>query len=99
MTEPSGNRFFGTTAAARSGHLLSRVTFMPDATHGVVRAVGPDDLETAGVRMVMTNSFHLARRPGITTVQALGGVKRMIGWAGPVVTDFGRFSGLFDHSQ
>lgn len=78
-------------AILRPDILLSSVSFMPDATHGVVRALCPDDLEAAGVRMVMANSFHLARRPGITTVQALGGVKRMMGWAGPLVTDSGGF--------
>jgi queuine tRNA-ribosyltransferase len=71
--------------------LPSGILYMPDATHGVVRAVGPDDLEAAGVRMIMTNSLHLARRPGVTTVQALGGAARMIGWNGPIATDSGGF--------
>jgi queuine tRNA-ribosyltransferase len=64
---------------------------MPDATHGVVRAVAPADLSAAGVRMVMTNSLHLAHNPGTTTVQALGGIKRMMGWDGPIATDSGGF--------
>lgn len=65
--------------------------FMPDATYGVVRATGPDDLERAGVRIVMTNAFHLMLRPGITTVRALGGVKGLLGWPGVVATDSGGF--------
>lgn len=65
--------------------------FMPDATYGVVRATGPDDLERAGVRIVMTNAFHLMIRPGITTVTALGGVKPLLGWKGTVATDSGGF--------
>jgi queuine tRNA-ribosyltransferase len=64
---------------------------MPDATYGVVRALGADDLEAAGVRAIMSNSYHLSRRPGVTTVGALGGLRAMMGWKGPIVTDSGGF--------
>lgn len=78
-----------TVAAARRlppGHV-----YMPDATRGVVRALGGDELEAAGVRVVMSNVYHLSRRPGISTVNALGGVGAMMGWTGPIVTDSGGF--------
>ncbi|HWT30799.1 MAG TPA: tRNA guanosine(34) transglycosylase Tgt [Propylenella sp.] len=75
----------------RTENLPDGIVFMPDATYGVVRSVGPDDLAAAGVRIVMTNSYHLSRRPGVTTVQALGGVKTMLGWDKPIATDSGGF--------
>lgn len=65
--------------------------FLPDATHGVVRAVDSDDLERCGVEAVMMNAFHLMQRPGASTVQALGGLHRMCGWRRPLVTDSGGF--------
>lgn len=65
--------------------------FMPDATYGVVRGTGADDLERAGIRIVMTNAYHLMLRPGITTLKALGGVKKFLGWSGVVATDSGGF--------
>jgi queuine tRNA-ribosyltransferase len=59
-----------------------------------VRAVGVDDLAAAGVRVVMTNALHLRQRPGMTTIAALGGAKRFIGWDGPLMADSGGFQAL-----
>lgn len=64
---------------------------MPDATYGVVRVTGADDLETAGVRIVMTNAFHLMLRPGISTVRTLGGAKAFLSWNSILATDSGGF--------
>src|SRR5579884_1428141 len=65
--------------------------FLPDATQGVVRACGADDLQAVGVPALVMNTFHLMQRPGSTTVQALGGLHRMAAWPGPIVTDSGGF--------
>lgn len=65
--------------------------FLPDATLGVVRAVDSADLEQAGVTALVMNTFHLMQHPGSSTVQALGGLHRMTGWRGPIVTDSGGF--------
>ncbi len=65
--------------------------FLPDGTQGVVRAVAAEDLEAAGVRAVQMNVYHLMQRPGTSTIQALGGLHRMAGWAGPIFTDSGGF--------
>ena len=37
------------------------------------------------------NTFHLMQRPGSSTIRALGGLHRMTGWTGPIVTDSGGF--------
>jgi queuine tRNA-ribosyltransferase len=39
----------------------------------------------------MMNTFHLMQRPGSSTIQALGGLHRMSGWPGPLITDSGGF--------
>jgi len=65
--------------------------FLPDATLGVVRAVDSADLATAHIQAVVMNTFHLMQRPGSSTVQALGGLNRMSGWEGPIITDSGGF--------
>ena len=39
----------------------------------------------------MMNIFHLMQQPGSSTIQALGGLHRMCGWARPIVTDSGGF--------
>jgi len=65
--------------------------FLPDATHGVVRAVDAADLEACGTQALVMNTFHLMQRPGSSTVHALGGLHRMSGWQRPIVTDSGGF--------
>lgn len=65
--------------------------FMPVATHGAVKGVAPWQLEALGAGMVLSNAYHLAQRPGVETVAALGGVHGLLGWSGPVLTDSGGF--------
>jgi queuine tRNA-ribosyltransferase len=66
-------------------------SFLPDATLGVVRSVDSLDLEACGIQALVMNTFHLMQRPGSSTVRALGGLHRMSGWGGPIVTDSGGF--------
>ena len=70
---------------------LALPTFLPDATLGVVRALDGADVAACGVQALVMNTFHLMQRPGSSTVQALGGLHRMAGWAGPILTDSGGF--------
>lgn len=65
--------------------------FLPDATQGVVRSVDAVDLENCGIQAVVMNTFHLMQRPGSSTIQSLGGLHRMSGWNGPIITDSGGF--------
>src|SRR5437868_9259957 len=65
--------------------------FLPDATRGVVRSVDAGDLETCGIQGLVMNTFHLMQRPGTSTIQALGGLHKMSGWEGPIITDSGGF--------
>ncbi|HRC77931.1 MAG TPA: tRNA-guanine transglycosylase, partial [Kouleothrix sp.] len=70
---------------------LALPAFLPDATVGVVRAVDAGDLRAAGVRALVMNVFHLMQKPGSSTIAALGGLHRMAGWDGPIITDSGGF--------
>jgi queuine tRNA-ribosyltransferase len=70
---------------------LAFPAFLPDATLGVVRATDAADLHAAGVRALVMNVFHLMQKPGSSTISALGGLHRMSGWDGPIMTDSGGF--------
>lgn len=70
---------------------LTLPEFLPDATRGLVRTLDSRDLEEAGVRGVVMNTYHLMQNPGSTTIQALGGLHAMAGWPGPILTDSGGF--------
>lgn len=87
----------GRSGAARLGRMstghgtVETPAFMPVATQGSVKALGPDDLRAAGVQIVLANTYHLFLRPGPERVRALGGLHRFMGWDGPILTDSGGF--------
>ena len=70
---------------------LQLPAFLPDATRAVVRSIDSVDLEQVGVQAVVMNAFHLMQKPGSSTVKALGGLHKMSGWRGPIMTDSGGF--------
>jgi len=82
---------------ARAGRLVTphgsvdTPVFMAVGTAGSVKGVTPDQLQAAGVQMVLGNTYHLMLRPGAQTVSALGGLHPMMGWAGPILTDSGGY--------
>jgi queuine tRNA-ribosyltransferase len=70
---------------------MSFPIYLPDATQGVVRAVDAVDLQNCGIEALVMNTFHLMQRPGSSTIDALGGLHKMSGWNGPIITDSGGF--------
>jgi len=65
--------------------------YLPDATFGVVRGMSPVDLKDCGIEAVVMNTYHLMQKPGSSTVSSLGGLHKMTGWDGLIVTDSGGF--------
>ena len=65
--------------------------FMPVGTAGTVKAMTPDSLAASGSDIILANTYHLMLRPGPDIVSALGGLGKMMGWPGPVLTDSGGF--------
>ena len=65
--------------------------FMAVGTAATVKAMTPRDLEDAGCRIVLGNTYHLYLRPGVDVIEKLGGLHRFMGWNGPILTDSGGF--------
>jgi queuine tRNA-ribosyltransferase len=65
--------------------------FMPVGTHGAVKAMMPEQVRATGAQMVLSNTYHLALRPGEALVAKLGGLHRFMQWPGPILTDSGGF--------
>ncbi len=82
---------------ARSGTLqtphgpVETPAFMPVGTQATVKGLVTPLLRQTGARMVLANTYHLALRPEVEVVQALGGLHRMMAWDGPILTDSGGF--------
>ena len=65
--------------------------FMPVGTLGSVKGLGPDDLDALGATIVLANTYHLAIRPGVEALTALGGLHEMAAWPRSILTDSGGF--------
>ncbi len=97
----SGSFGFALLREAPSGARLGRMTtahgvvetpaFMPVGTQGTVKGVTPAELEALGATIVLANAYHLAQRPGVETIRALGGLHAVMGWERPILTDSGGF--------
>lgn len=83
--------------AARAGRLVlphgevPTPAFMPVGTYGAVRGLHPAEVEAAGARIILGNTYHLHLRPGEETVRALGGLHAFTTWRHPMLTDSGGF--------
>ncbi|MFL6262515.1 MAG: tRNA guanosine(34) transglycosylase Tgt [Thermoanaerobaculia bacterium] len=90
-------QILSTCGPARLGRLatphgvVETPAFMPVGTLGAVKGVTPQELEAAGASILLSNLYHLALRPGIDTVERLGGIHAFTGWRGPILTDSGGF--------
>ena len=56
--------------------------FMPVGTNATVKALDPDDLHEIGASIILSNTYHLALRPGHERIARLGGLHRFMGWDG-----------------
>lgn len=65
--------------------------FMPDATLGAVRTLTTKQVEDAGVKMLVVNTLHLLTTVGEVKMKKLGGIKKLMGWKGRVLSDSGGF--------
>jgi queuine tRNA-ribosyltransferase len=97
VTVPVRFTLLGRDGAARRGLIatphgdLETPAFMPVATQGSVKSLGPDDLRAAGAQIVLANTYHLLLRPGHELVRDMGGLHRFMAWDGPILTDSGGF--------
>ncbi|RJP25504.1 MAG: tRNA guanosine(34) transglycosylase Tgt [Candidatus Omnitrophota bacterium] len=65
--------------------------FFPDATRGVARSLGGEDLAGCGIRGIMVNTFHLLTHPGASVIAKHGGIHSFMNWERPVSSDSGGF--------
>ncbi len=99
--QPNGFEFELLHEDRHTGARLSRLTtprgvidlptFMPVGTCGTVKGLTFDQVADVGSQIVLGNTYHLALRPGVDVVEALGGLHQMIGWERPILTDSGGF--------
>ena len=66
--------------------------FMNVATAGAIKgAVSAQDLKGIGTQVVLSNTYHLHVRTGDEAIASMGGIRNLMGWDGPLLTDSGGF--------
>lgn len=86
-----------TKTRARLGRLatphgtIDTPNFIFCGTHAALRCMTGEEAKSAGVEIVLANTYHLLVRPGPEMVAKLGGLHKMMVWDGPIMTDSGGF--------
>src|SRR4051794_4420594 len=65
--------------------------FMTVGTQATVKGLTPQQLDDAGVPILLGNTYHLTLRPGDELIAELGGLHRFMSWQRPILTDSGGY--------
>lgn len=71
--------------------VIETPVFMPIATAGAVKTLFAHEVRDVGASVILGNTYHLLLRPGVETLRVLGGMKSLMGWDGPMLTDSGGY--------
>src|ERR1700678_2467759 len=84
-------------AGARLGRLttphgvIETPAFMPVGTAATVKAQTQADLESLGVQILLSNTYHLYLRPGHELIRDMGGLHSFMSWPRGILTDSGGY--------
>jgi len=90
-------RILKTSGRARAGELSTQhgiirtPVLCPVGTQGSVKTLTPQEVTDLGMRMILANTYHLYLRPGIPTIEKLGGLHKFMNWDGAILTDSGGY--------
>ena len=82
---------------ARAGELITphgtvpTPVFLPVGSQGTVKTLTPVEIKQLGVNMILANTYHLYLRPGIDTIERMGGLHKFMSWDGAILTDSGGY--------
>jgi queuine tRNA-ribosyltransferase len=63
----------------------------PVGTQASVKSLTPQDIDELGIEMILSNTYHLYLRPGISVIEKLGGLHKFMGLDGAILTDSGGY--------
>jgi queuine tRNA-ribosyltransferase len=84
-------------SGARAGLLKTKhgivetPVFMPVGTKGTLKAVTFSQVNDCHASIILSNSYHLYLRPGLSVIQNCGGLHKFANWQKPILTDSGGF--------
>ncbi|HEY8848932.1 MAG TPA: tRNA guanosine(34) transglycosylase Tgt, partial [Thermoanaerobaculia bacterium] len=90
-------RLLGTDGAARRATIttphgtIETPVFMPVGTAASVKTLTTEQLKQLAPEIILCNTYHLMLRPGVETLDRLGGVHRFMGWDRAILSDSGGY--------
>ncbi|MDB2683011.1 tRNA guanosine(34) transglycosylase Tgt [Alphaproteobacteria bacterium] len=60
-------------------------------TKAAIKGLSPQQMVEAQTDIILSNTYHLMLQPGADLVEKMGGLHKMMGWNGPLLTDSGGF--------
>jgi tRNA-guanine transglycosylase (EC 2.4.2.29) len=85
------------TTKARTGVLylphgnVCTPAFMPIGTLGTVKSLTMSELLATGTQILLSNTYHLWLKPGLSLLAQFQGLHQFNNWSGPILTDSGGF--------
>lgn len=64
---------------------------MPVGSQATVKSLTLQQLEEIGIKLLLSNTYHLYLRPGIDIIYKMGGLHRFMDWGRAILTDSGGF--------
>ncbi|QKX01440.1 tRNA guanosine(34) transglycosylase Tgt [Wolbachia endosymbiont of Cruorifilaria tuberocauda] len=89
ITKQSGSARVGTIETPNGN--IETPAFIFCATKAAIKVADIERVSEAGTQVILSNTYHLMLQPGEDTVEKLGGLHKMIGWNGPMLTDSGGY--------
>jgi queuine tRNA-ribosyltransferase len=87
-TDPTGARL----GRLETPHgVIETPAFMPVGTAASVKGLTQGVLESLGVQIFLSNTYHLYLRPGHELIRELGGLHSFMSWPHPILTDSGGY--------
>ncbi len=83
---------FGRLGILKTAHgEIQTPAFVFCATKGALKACFPDVAKKEGTQIILSNTYHLLVHPGPKLINDLGGLQKITGWNGPMMTDSGGY--------
>jgi len=71
--------------------IIDTPAFMPVGTQGTIKSVFIDDILKTGTQIILSNTYHLMIRPGVSRIKRAGGLHNFMNCSLPILTDSGGF--------
>ena len=65
--------------------------FMPVGTQATIKSAFIEDIISTGAQIILSNTYHLMIRPGISRIKRVGGLHNFMNCKLPILTDSGGF--------